>query len=181
MKPLIFFVALALLLVKNDAGFAQSWEDVQDTTARVYFALPVVPQTSDTLHTTMYVGAVDSLLSLQVHVFDSAYFDAEETLWQAALENNKQDTLRAIAQLAMLAAHGELLSIDDIKTPDGLRTGLEIGMGYLTLQSDEPTLIFMRYFLFQGKFIVFSIAGSEKDLTRLTAYKNTFFNTIKFY
>ena len=75
--------------------------------------------------------------------------------------------------------NSELLNLEDVTSE--LWPGLEIGLDYLTLQSDEPTLCFMRYFIFDGKFIVFSISGSKNDIPRLTSYKNIFFNSINFY
>jgi hypothetical protein len=155
-----------------------NWTLVNDTMATVSFLLPVSHEVYDTLHTTLYNCTVDSLLSLQMYYFDSAYFDSTEVLLQQVLAQNNNDTLRAIAQLILFATNSELLSIEDISS--GLRSGLETGIDYLTLQSDVPTLGFMRYYLFDGKFIVFSISGSKEDIPRLTSYKSIFFNSIKF-
>lgn len=165
--------------IPNKTNAQTGWTEINNTVAKATFSLPVAPAAYDTLHTTLYNGSVDSILSLQVHVFDSAYLDTTEALWLAALADNANDTLRAIAQLTLFATNSELLNLEDVSSE--LWPGLEIGLDYLTLQSDEPTLCFMRYFLFDGKFIVFSISGSKNDIPRLTSYKNIFFNSINFY
>lgn len=177
-KVLILTIIIRLLTL-SDSDAQTNWTLVNDSVATVSFLLPVSPQVYDTLHTTLYNGTVDSLLSLQMYFFDSAYFDSTEVLLQQALAQNNNDTLRAIVQLTLFATNSELLSIEDISS--GLRSGLETGIDYLTLQSDVPTLSFMRYYMFDGKFIVFSISGSKEDIPRLTSYKSIFFNSINFY
>lgn len=173
-------IICSIFLTSNTKLFAQAvWVTVDNAATHARFDLPTNPAIVDSLHLTLYNGSVDSLLSLQVHVFDSAYLNTEEQLLSTALQENEGDTLRAIAHLIIFATNSEILSIENITVDE--KNGLEIGINYLTLVSDIPTFTFMRYFLFNGKFIVFSIAGSQDDVPRLLSYKDTFFNSINFY
>ncbi len=162
---------------------AQSWIAYNNTQAAVEFQLPVTATVIDSLsslHTIMYSSEVDSVLGLQVHLFDSAYLNADEELFALALEENDGDELRAIAQIFLLATNSELLSLEEITNNLG-QPGIEMGLDYLTLQSDYPAISFVRFFLISNRFIAFSISGSEDDIPRLMDYKNTFFNSISFY
>lgn len=160
-------------------GFSQSgWYQWSDSATQSSFKFPVTPIITDTLHTRMYNGSVDSLLGIQVHLFDSAYFDASEPLLAEALSANIGDTLRAIAQLALFATHADLLALEDIVIND--RAGLELGMEYPELQSNIPTLTFMRYFILGNQFLCFSITGSKDDLPRFLDHKEAFFDAISF-
>jgi len=180
MKNILSQVLLCFIfLAASTNASAQGWVTIENEAVKVRFDLPSDPAIADSLHLTLYNGSVDSLLTLQVHVFDSAYLNTEEELLSVALQENEGDTLRAIAQLILFATNSELLNIEDINVNE--RNGLEMGINYLTLISDVPTFTFMRYFLFNNKFIVFSIAGSQDDVPRLLSYKDTFFNSINFY
>ncbi len=177
MKKSLFF--LLLLLCGAATGFSQSgWYQWSDSATQSSFKFPVTPIITDTLHTTMYNGSVDSLLGIQVHLFDSACFDATEPLLAQALSANSGDTLRAIAQLALLTTQATLFALADVLTDD--RSGLELGLEFSELQSNIPTLTFMRYFILGNRFLCFSITGSKDDLPRFLSYKETFFNAINF-
>lgn len=177
-KNILFLLLLIIVCSKNT--IAQDWIEHHNENCNVAFSLPTDALIIDSLHTTMYSSEVDSFLSVQVHLFDSAYLNADEALLSAALEENEGDTLRAIAQLFLYATNSELLSLEEVANNMG-DPGLEIGLDYLTLQSDFPTLTFIRYFLFNHKFIAFSITGSEDDVPRLMSYKDLFFDSINFY
>ncbi len=179
MRKLFFLI---ILLAFGSQSFAQNWIQYDRSGCNIRFELPTDAYIIDvdSLHTAMYSSEVDSLLALQVHVFDSAYLDANEEFLAVALLENNGDTLRAIAQLFLFATNSELLSLEDV-TNDLNEVGLEIGMDYMTLESDIPALNFVRYFHVRGYFIAFSITGSEDDVPRLMDYKDQFFNSIIFY
>lgn len=181
MKQLFSFIYFFIgsILITGKVYSQPNWVSVTDTTLRVQFDLPVAPTLVDSLHTTQYFGGVDTLLTIQVFVFDSAYFDAGDVLLQTALQQNAGDTLRAIAQLLLFATNSELVSINDLMING--RNGLEVGINYLTLTTEVPTLTFIQYFLFDNKLALFSIAGSKDDIPRLIAYRGTFFSSINFY
>lgn len=157
----------------------EGWQQVTIPRVRAKFLLPVAPIVTDTLLTTMYNGSVDSLLGIQVHVFDSASFNANDEFLVQALGDNGGDTLRAIAQLTVFVTHAELTALKD--TTVNNRRCLEIGLEYPELQSNIPTLMAMRYFILGSRFLCFTITGSKDDLPRFLSYKEQFFNAISFY
>ncbi|MEO6833556.1 MAG: hypothetical protein ABI378_13235 [Chitinophagaceae bacterium] len=180
------FFNLALLLAVLQSGNCLSaqtiptgWSAYNDTAAKINFGLPVAAISVDSLHTRFYAGIVDSLLAIQVHIFDSAYVNSSEGLFGGALTQESGDTLRAIAKLILFATKIDLLSLSNITVDSN--NGIEIGLDYKTLQSDIPTLTFIRYFLLNHNFIVFTITGSKNDLPRYLSYKSDFFGTIEFY
>lgn len=175
----IFLLCLLFALI-NQIAIAQNWLNYTDNPAHISFQFPTQSQPAydDSSKLRMYASVVDSLLGMQVHVYDSAYLDPQDSLLSEALYQTQNDSLRAIAKLILLSTNSELTAINNI-TING-KTGLEIGLRYLDLASDIPTFTFMRLFLIDHKFITFTISGSEDDLIRLTGYKSTFFNSIAF-
>ncbi len=171
---------LPLLLLSGQIATAQQWIGVTDAPAHIAFQFPTQagPVLDDESQLRMYASAVDSLLGLQVHIYDSAYIDPEEPLYRTALEQTQHDSLRAIAKLILLATNSELTSIQDVNINN--RAGLEVGIRYMDLASEIPTLTFIRFFLVDRKFITFTISGSQEDMMRLTEYRNAFFNSIAF-
>lgn len=167
----------------TNSSYSSGWMNYMDNLAHINFQLPVealVIDSLETLHTILYSSEVDSLLGLQVHVFDSAYLSMDEELFAEAMEENDNDELRAIAQIFLVATNSDLLSLEEITNNMG-QQGIEIGLDYQTLQSDYPAISFIRYFLIDHKFIAFSISGSEDDMLRLMSYKDIFFDSINFY
>lgn len=117
------------------------------------------------------IGTVAPVSRLQVHSGFST--DCNTYSGQPAL------SLRwTIAQLALFATHADLLALEDIVIND--RAGLELGMEYPELQSNIPTLTFMRYFILGNQFLCFSITGSKDDLPRFLDHKEAFFDAINF-
>jgi hypothetical protein len=161
-------------------AMAQNWLSYADSPAHIAFQLPTqaMPATEDSSKLRMYASVVDSLLGIQIQIYDSAYFDSQDSLLTTALYQTQNDTPRAIAKLILLATNSELTAISNVTTNG--KTGLEIGIRYLDLASDVPTLTFMRFFLVNHKFLSFTISGSEDDLPRLSTYKSSFFNSIAF-
>lgn len=174
MRILIF---LSVFFCCSLQGAAQSWTGHSELLAGVTFDLPDGAQVYDSLHIRMYAVSVDSILGLQVHLFDSAYFNEGNELLEEALAQ-EGDTLRAIASLMLLATNSELVELEEVDVSG--RNGLDVGLDYLTLASNIPTLTFCRYFLYDGKFLAFIISGSKDDETRLLNYKAAFFDSIKF-
>lgn len=179
MKTNILFCLI--LFLGGSKLHAQSWLQHTDSLSNSTFEMPTaaVTATEDSSKLKMYACEVDSLLGLQVHIIDSAYLDDTDTLMTNALAMNANDTLRAFAQLLLLATNSTLTSIADITVAG--KPGLEIGIEYNFLASNIPTLTFIRYFLINHKFISYTISGSSIDVMRLTNYKNLFFNSINFY
>lgn len=173
-----FFFALLLSGIAF-CGYSQEWETVFIDPIQTQFNLPVTPIITDSLHTAFYNGSVDSLLGIQVYLFDSAYFDGTDPYLAQALNDNNGDTLRVIAQLALFATHAELTALNDILING--HGGLEIGLDYPELQSNIPTLTFMRYFMLGNRFLCFTITGSKDDLPRFMSYKDQFFNGINIH
>lgn len=179
MRFIVFkFLLLFNFITLNQVSYSQSWINVDIDSANISFDLPSSPNIHDTLNLTFYNWHVDSILTIQVHVFDSAYLNNDDTLLNLALEEDS-DTLRAIAKLILFSTNSELLSIEDVNINSII--GLEIGLHYTSLLSDINTLSFIRYFLHNNKFISFIISGSIDDLPRLLSYKNNFFNSINIY
>jgi len=177
MKTLALTGIIMLPIVVFSQG-GRGWERITDKKARMSFSLPSTPVIFDSMNTRMYANPVDSLLALQVHVFDSAHFNFSETILNEALRQEKNDTLRAIAKLTLLATNSKLTAISDMIT-SGNR-GLEIGIEYQTLASNIPYLTFIRYYVADNRFISFTLTGATDDLLRLLAYKKKFFNSISF-
>lgn len=180
-KPLI--ILCWLMIAYTPFICAQGWTPYHDDVAKVEFELPtdaLVVDSLSSLHTIMYSSEVDSILGLQVHVFDSAYLNMEEDLFAIAMEKNEGDELRAIAQIFLLATNSDLLSLEEI-TNNMDERGIEIGLEYLSIQSDYPAISFIRFFLINNRFIAFSISGSKEDMPRLMDYKDAFYNSVNFY
>lgn len=172
-----------LLFFTATSTSAQSWQPYSNAHSRVEFEFPTTALMVDslaTLHTIVYSSEVDSILALQVHVFDSAYLNTDEELFAVALEENDGNELRAIAQIFLMATNSELISLQEITNNLGY-PGIEIGIDYQTLEADYPAISFIQYFLLNNKFVAFSISGSEDDMPRLLSYKDQFFTSISFY
>lgn len=177
---IIYLVVSCFLLpyqyVKAQTGWVETSNDTL-THISIKFSTPETPiaNLADSLHTAFYVYEVDSLLAMQVHIFDKANLDSEETLIQTALAQEANDTLRAIASLIVLASDSELTSIQEV-WEDQIR-GLEISILYP--DDDQGIFSFIRYYLYQEKFITFTITGIDSDMDRFLSMKDTFFNSIQ--
>ncbi|HRO41880.1 MAG TPA: hypothetical protein PL009_03550 [Flavipsychrobacter sp.] len=170
-------------ILSASSSSAQNWLPYSNPQSQVEFELPTTAMVVDslvTLHTILYSSEVDSILALQVHVFDSAYLNADEELFAVALQENDGNELRAIAQIFLMATNSELISLQEITNNLGY-PGIEIGIDYQTLEADYPAVSFIQYFLVNNKFVAFSISGSEDDMPRLLSYKDQFFTSINFY
>lgn len=79
----------------------------------------------------------------------------------------------------------EVISLNEIYT-NGHR-GLELGIKYLTLQSNTPYSSFVRYYLDNNNFIAFTWTGNYTTMRRVPGeqgttpptYKDGFFNSIE--
>ena len=140
------------------------------------FQLPLEPLIIDTLETVLFGCEVDTLLSLQVHLFKDARFNPDEPVFLEALNKEENDTLRAIASIFLLATNSELTELVQITTNEV--KGISLGIKYLTLASNEPYYTFVRYYLYEGRFMSFTVTSAESDLERGVEFKNVFFNSI---
>ena len=154
------------------------WDTITLTGDSLRFSLPTTPMQYDTLHVRMYVSSLDSSLGLQVHIFDSAFINTAEPLVDSALSQTGNDTMAAIAKLFLLTTNTN--PVEYIDTTINGRRSIDIGLDYQTLATNIPTYTFIRYYLWRSRFYAFSISGAISDLTRLTAYRDTFFNSINF-
>lgn len=57
-------------------------------------------------------------------------------------------------------------------------SALQIGIRYLTLESDENQYTFIRYFLDSGKFYAFVTTVTSSQIERGRTYSELFFNSI---
>lgn len=154
------------------------WDTIHIAQDSLTFSLPTSPIVYDTLHVEMYASIVDSLLGLEVHIVDSIMIHTSQPIVDSALSQTGNDTMAAIAKIFLLATNST--TVEYIDTTINQRRSITIGLAYQTLASNTPYYTFIDFFLLQGKFYAFSITGSVYDLTRLTAYKNVFFNSINF-
>ncbi|UTW63136.1 hypothetical protein KFE98_02980 [bacterium SCSIO 12741] len=171
----ILIILCSLLFIQGQAQ--NPWIYTDDGPSGLSFETPDSIHIIDTLNTRLMVDEVDSLLALQVHVFDSAYFDSTNVIFDQLLVDQNYDTLRAIAKLILLATDSETTELVEVNT-NGVH-GMQIGIKYLSLAADNQMHSFIRYYLTQdNRFISFSITGVESDLVRLVAHRNQFFASI---
>src|ERR1700733_8715230 len=123
MKRYFFIILIPTIILfcplKSDAQIStissSPWQTEFILAENVTFNVPTSPLILDTLNTQMYSVSVDSLLGLNVHILDSAQFQANDSLVAAALQQQNNDTLRAIASLALLTTNSELTEIENIQ------------------------------------------------------------------
>jgi hypothetical protein len=177
----LFILFCITINVKAQYGYTQPyiiWDTIHDSRDSILFSVPASPVQYDTLHVRMYVSVVDSLLGMQVHIFDSAYINTADPLIDSALSQSGNDTMAAIAKIFLLSTNSNAVEYIDT-TINGCRS-IDIGLDYQTLATNTPTYTFVRYYLWRSRFYTFSISGASSDLSRLTSYRETFFNSINF-
>ena len=172
---LVFFVLLFGSTSARSQHLGDNWLEIKfDSTFT--FSLPTGYLILDTLHVKMASFEVDSLLGMQAHFMDSAYLNPSDELLNVAYAKHPNDTLRAIADLILFASNSELTAISDTMVQS--KPGLEVGIRYLTMTTDEPLHSFVLFFYEHGKFWSFTITGAESDLPRFLEYKNAFFGSV---
>ncbi|GHU72110.1 hypothetical protein FACS189413_14700 [Bacteroidia bacterium] len=121
--------------------------------------------------------------AIQVHIFENAQFDTSDILFNEALLQENNDTLRAIARLVLFATESDLISVDEIYT-DGVR-GIELGINYQIDSNIDFYFSFIRYYLKEDNFVAFTWTGNESLLPVLRTTGNvkrdTLFESIHFY
>jgi hypothetical protein len=121
-----------------------------------------------------YNCAIDSGISLQVHIIDSAFIDLSDELIDSIFIANNSDTLRTLAAMMVAAVPCNLTQLITVSSPvDGIEIGLET-----TYDSTNPEYMFCRYFVRNNRFFAFTITGGANDLIRMMGYKNDFYNSI---
>lgn len=173
----ILFIVILLLISK--ISFSQentTWKAFE--TSNVNFNLPIQPLIFDTLNTKMYSCQIDTTLTLQMHIFSGAQFNKNEIVFNTALEQENNDTLRAIAKIILLATNSNLLELQEIKTNDIL--GLKIGIEYTTLSTNIPFLSFFQYYFKNDNMYIFSMTCNKETIIQAQKYAEPYFNSINF-
>lgn len=161
-------------------AFSQSeqWVYINDTVNNLTFNMPEIPIYIDTLNTELYSCILSSTIGIEAHIYDSAMFNINDTVFNQILLDEGNDTLRTIAKLILFATKSDVTQITNIET-NGV-SGIELGFSYNSLASDEQMHSFIRYYLFENKFISFSVTGFKSEMLRSVNTKNSFFNSINF-
>lgn len=172
-------IFIVILLFITQISFSQeniNWKTYESS--NVTFDLPKQPQIFDTLNTKLFSCQIDTTLTLQMHIFSGAQFNKNEIVFNTALEQENNDTLRAIAKIMLLATNSNLVELQEIKTNDIL--GLKIGIEYTTLSTNVPFLSFFQYYLKNDKIYIFSMTCSKETINEAQQYSDSFFNSINF-
>lgn len=168
-------LSLIVLNLMTLTVFTQTWHTVT-TNAVVEFDMPDVPTLKDTLNTSFYYYPVDTLLSLQVQVFNDTEVSDTTGLFDAALQEMQGDTLRAMVGLMLSLSGHDLLSLDTVSY-SGI-PGLEVGISAENPDnSDYDIVIFTKLFYYNRNFISFVATSYASDITRLTSTKSQFFTS----
>lgn len=174
----IFLFLLCIGYFELTAQPDTNWVLLNNYNPNFSFKLPDNPQFLDTVNIESYFFKVDSTLGIQVHFLDSISLDSTSEIFTIALAQTNFDTLRTIGKILLLLSNGTLTSISDLNIDN--HKGLEIGFSYNEVTASEKEYSFNRIFLFDNKFLTFTVTGIETDLERLILYKETFFNSINF-
>ncbi len=173
-------VCLIIALFFSLLLFSQSnnWKVIRDNEIGVIFSVPNNVLKFDSLHTSLYGATIDSTEAIQVHIFRKAKISNHDPVFNEALRQEKNDTLRAIAKIMLLITDSDLMKLKEVNTNEV--KGLEIGIKYNSLQANETYYTFTRYYLRKEKFISFTWTAVDTKLTNMTT-KEYFFNSINFY
>lgn len=172
-------ILIVILLLISQNSFSQeniNWKTYESS--NVKFDFPKQPQIFDTLNTKMYSCQIDTTLTLQLHIFSGAEFNKNEIVFNTALEQENNDTLRAIAKIILLATNSTLVELQEIKTNDIL--GLKIGIGYTTLSTNIPFLSFFQYYFKNDNMYIFSMTCNKETIIQAQEYAEPYFNSINF-
>jgi hypothetical protein len=133
----------------------------------------------DTLTTLFYASNVDTLLTLQTHFVGNVTINSTDSIWTTLLNQNSNDTLRAMGAFMLVMSNGQLSSIQNINPTINNPKGVELSF-ICAGEADENNLVFTRLYLKNGQFYAFTAASVQSDIIRLGTYKTTFFNSINF-
>lgn len=175
-----YYLTFIIILVFNTANAqnGNTWQLIDDLENGISFSVTENPEIYDTLGVKMYSSPIDSILSLQVHICDFVGFDPNNPLFENELERQNGDTLRTIASLIVLSTNSEISSIENVQK--NAISGIELGITYKTLAANSPIHTILQYFIYDQKFVSFTISGLEEDLDRLIINKQLFFDSIAF-
>ena len=166
------FVILPRLLYSQPPN----WTVITDNSTGITFSAPGNTSKIDSLYTTLYGAAIDSTEAVQVHIFKNANITNSDPVFNEALIEESNDTLRAIARIILLTTDSELTEIVEVNT-NGIR-GLEIGIKYNSLQTDVPYHTITRYYMFGENFVSFTWTAKETKLKSGNIAKDSFFNSV---
>ncbi len=169
---LLGFIILPRLLYSQPAN----WILITDNNTGIEFSAPNNTAKFDSLYTTLYGAEIDSTQAVQVHIFRNANITTSDLVFNEALAEENNDTLRAIARIILLTTDSELTEIEEVNT-NGIR-GLEVGIKYNSLQTDIPYYTITRYYMFEGNFVSFTWTVKETNLKSATTIKDSFFNSV---
>jgi hypothetical protein len=164
-------ILTAFLSLFSLSAQTQVWQPITDAATGIHFSMPPNTIFRDSLSVRMYAAEDNALEAVQVHIFENAQFGASNILFNEALLQENNDTLRAITRLVLFATESDLTSIDEIYT-DGVR-GIELGINYQIEGSVNSYFSFIRYYLKEGDFVAFTWTGNELILPALRATGNT--------
>jgi hypothetical protein len=176
MKRKIMIYLILGLISTNVISQSTNWKVITDPETGIEFSSPDNTARFDSLYTTLYGGEIDTTEAVQVHIFRNANITNSDPVFNEALIQENNDTLRAIARLMLLASDSDLTAIQEITT-NGIK-GLEIGITYKSLQSETPYHTFVRYYMMDGNFISFTWTGIESSLKSSGGTKDNFFNSV---
>jgi len=176
MKPKALFLLIFVLNIQLGYSQPSGWTIITDPETGIEFSSPQNTARFDSLYTTLYGGEIDSTEAVQVHIFRNASITNADPVFNEALLQESNDTLRAIARLMLLASDSELTAIQEVYT-NGIR-GMEVGITYTSLQTEIPYHTFVRYYLMNGNFLSFTWTGIETNLKSTVGTRDSFFNSV---
>lgn len=179
MKKLKNILLIRSIVLISKLSFSQdnsNWKTYDNSD--ITFDLPKEPLIFDTLNTKMYSCQIDTTLTMQIHIFSNAKFNENELVFNTALTQENNDTLRAIAKIILLATNSELIELEEISNNN--ISGLKIGVEYLTLSTNTPFLSFFQYYYKNNTMYIFSITCTKETIINAQNYINPFFNSINF-
>ena len=183
MKKNIFIIVFSVLflnvLAAQNLVTPPSWQTIFSSRGNFSFQTLSTYIQRDTLSTLYYAAQLDTL-GLQVHFIDNSTLISNDATFTALITQNAGDTLRAIAQFMINLTNGQLVSIQNLGTVGTMPTGLEFGI-LMPSELNANMYMFTRLFRRYNRFYAFTATSTQTDISRLTTYKTTFFNSINFY
>ncbi len=172
-------IMTALLCIYFSSSIAQNtatWTTYNNS--GITFKLPGDPDIISSFGVDYYGSSVSDEIAIQVHISDNAQLEPDNEIWSRALANEDDNTLRAMADMILLATNAQATEVKESNV-SGFPC-MELGLRYAGMTSNEPFHTFMKYFIYGGKFYSFSITIAESQLNLGLDYKSSFFDAIDF-
>jgi len=177
MKHIIIKVLFFVLISCKGICQSTNWTTITDKETGISFSSPDNTDSYDTDELKLFAAEISSSEAVQVHICKDAEFNVSDSVYQEALAQENNDSLRAMARMILLTSNSELTSIEEITT-NGER-GIELGIIYTDLQSEIQYYSFIRYYIIAGDFVSFTWTG-DKTTAGLVA-KGTVTNKSNFF